>query len=348
MDKRIRLTHSFPADLARQVRIQWPTLPKSPPPLPDESLLQTLIETAYLASMETEEARSLRFTLCCTASSMDAPAQGQGGAVEAWPFAKDRTFSAQEIRRLSVATNVDTSALWVQFSDNAQEPLTIHGLLNLGMPWTSAPNAFAYYYDSLPEALLLRVEAPGQIAVYCGESLVASLKSGRIQVENQLATHDLVAIDPILREGHSVLREQIPAPSRAVERNWEQYEWLSYVNTVLAVVSAIQRSGHGGALILARMGSRFTSDDYVRIKYRLAGGAAHLSSRFVQFVSQHHRYMDVVSLAKRASDSPVVQRQLLTDYLIRDALHRLAEACAFVGNLASTDGGAGHARGLHR
>jgi hypothetical protein len=59
--------HSFPADLAAQVANAWNEFiagEYTPPPLPEVSQLKSLLEIAYFAGMETDEARPLRFMLC--------------------------------------------------------------------------------------------------------------------------------------------------------------------------------------------------------------------------------------------------------------------------------------------
>ena len=60
---------NFPLDLAKQVREKWTTTIVGqyvPPPLPIYQHLKVLLDVAYLASQETDEARQLKFTLCCT------------------------------------------------------------------------------------------------------------------------------------------------------------------------------------------------------------------------------------------------------------------------------------------
>ena len=149
--------HQFPSNLAAEVCQGWSHLiagEYTPPPLPNQSQLKELLEVAYLAGMETDESRPLRFMLCCTKNSDPIARQGDQKPVESWEVAPSRPFNVQEIRRLAAVTDLDASAIWVRFTNDPTEKLEICGLVNLGRSWSVARNAFAYHYDPLPHTLL--------------------------------------------------------------------------------------------------------------------------------------------------------------------------------------------------
>jgi hypothetical protein len=208
--------HDFPAQLSEYVRDKWQFLVADDiyrlPPLPGPAQLLSLLEVAYLASLETDEARPLRFTLCCTPQADRILRHNQNVSVEVWPFSADRPFTIQEIRRLAAATDLDNSAIWVRFPPEPDAPLSIHGIVGLGSSWAAARHAFAYRYESLPEALLVQVPAPGQVIVYQGQFLLASLQSGQIQGGELPSPVGLLGAYPLFEEGHGLLREEITAP----------------------------------------------------------------------------------------------------------------------------------------
>jgi hypothetical protein len=276
--------------------------------------------------------------VCCTPRAAIVHRHGQERIIESWPFAAPRPFSVQEIRRIAVTADVDTAAVWVEFTPDPDEPLVIRGLLNLGSSWARARRAFAYSYDALPEALLVRVDAPGHLTVFQGSYVVASLRSGRIQVETPLSTSDLLGAYPLFREGQKLLRSQITPPRFEVLRDWDQFEWLTYVNTILAIVTSIQAGCHGGALILAGAACSLTAHghDLVKIKYRLAAEPTHLRRRFVEFMNIRHQYGDMVR--QYAVDHAMPPQSQFSLGSLVDAQRKLAETCAFVGNLAAADG----------
>jgi len=122
-------------------------------------------------------------------------------------------------------------------------------------------------------------------------------------------------------------------------REWHEIEWLTYVNTILAVVNTIQMGGHGGALLLAGMNSNLVQDESVKIKYELPSVYHHLRKHFIEFMNLRHQVGDMVYLVEtKGKDAPTEQELHLTDCLLKDAQRRLAETCSFVGNLSGTDG----------
>jgi hypothetical protein len=294
---------------------------------------------AYLTSMETDEARPLRFTLCCTPAVESLFRHNQNVGVEVWPFAADRPFTVQEIRRLAAATDLDTSAIWLHFPQRPDASLSIHGILSLGSSWADARNAFAYQYEPLPEALLVRVPAPGQVEVYQGQLLIASLQSGRIQAGELPSPVGLLGAYPLFEEGHRLLRQQIAPPRYQETHLWQEAEWLAYVNTVLGVVNEVQWRGHGGALIFASKDCRLIQDRFVKIKYALSSQTFHLKERFIELMNLRHRLDDMLWVIKTGDDLIPGEEELsLTALLMQNAQRRLAETCHLVGDLSGTDG----------
>ncbi|MEN9935090.1 MAG: hypothetical protein RLZZ387_1669 [Chloroflexota bacterium] len=216
--------------------------------------------------------------------------------------------------------------------------LIIRGLLNLGSSWIRARRAFAYTYDALPEALLVRVDSPGQLTVFQGSYVVTTFRSGTIQIETPLTTGDLLGAYPLLREGQNLLRPQITPPRYEVLRDRDQFEWLTYVNTTLAIVNSMQASNQGGALILAGRTCNLTPNghDLVKIKYRLTDQAHHLERRYVEFMNIRRQYGDLVR--QNSGDYTASPQGQFSLSSLGDAQRRLAETCAFTGNFGAADG----------
>ena len=290
--------------------------------------------------METDELRPLRFMLCCTPDSDPIGRQGDRRPVESWALAPARPFNIQEIRRLAAVTDLDSSAIWVRFSNGPSEKLEIRGLVNLGRTWSVARNAFAYHYDPLPHALLVRVTAPGRMVIYQGNYCMAKLSGGKLEVgAMRMAGLDLLGADSLFKEGRKVLRTLIVTPGHEPLREWHGFEWLAYVNCILAVVNGMQLAGHGGALILKSIRCKLVQTELVRIKYGLEEGRDHLKNRFVEFMNSRHKHGDMFWLSEWQKERAPNQQQLeLASFQLRETQQQLARTCSFVGELARTDG----------
>ncbi|MNS17984.1 hypothetical protein D3C72_496690 [compost metagenome] len=343
--------HAFPADLADDVAARWGTRVLGVfrrPPLPSREQLRHLLEVAYLASQETDEARPIRFTLCCTPVIDAVRRFQQDTEVQAWNFEAPRAFDVQELRRLAVTTDIDGGAIWVQVPDAPSDPPRIRGLLNLGQSWAHARDAFAFHYDALPDALTIRVDGPGALSVFQGQLAVASLVGGKLR-ESRFAQESLHGIQPLLEEGQAHFADRIEGPRHAPDRLVREFEWTAYVNVLMALLNAIRQRGHGGAVVLAGRNSRVAAPDtrLIRMKYRLENPAPHLADHYIQLVNKRCALADLQWRLEEADEAyrkaleptvPPLNDLRLAYAEVRDANQALAEACAFVGQLAGTDG----------
>ena len=335
------LSYSFPSDFARELQEVWDNLvggQYTPPPLPNPTDLRILLETIYLASMETDEARPLRLSACVTPETMDVLSEEKSGPVEVWPFAKDRPFSVQEIRRLSVATSLDSSAIWVRFAQNEKNLLSIHGIVNFGSSWAYARRCYQYHHDQIPHSFILRVEGAGRLIAYQGHYRVAALIAGEILRSESVSVLDLQGAYPLFSEARKLLRPDVIPPQYESARYWHEFEWIAVINAILSIVNKIQQNGHGGALLLAHQACDL--DEFLRIKYNLSQETNNLRGRLIKFLNLRHRHGDMLWPPQFKENAPKVSedevRWLYTE--IQEAQRRLTESCMFVGNLAGTDG----------
>jgi hypothetical protein len=345
--------YAFPADLVEDVYARWHATAHVTglfrrPTLPPRAQLRRIFQVAYLAGLETDEGRSLRFTLCCTPPLHGVQRYGRDELVEAWELDTPRPFDVQELRRLAATVDMDGAALWVEFRESGDEPACIRGLLNLGRSWAHAREGFAFHYDALPDTLTVRVEGPGRLAVYHGQQEVASLAGGRLG-GGQLVHDSLHGIYSLLEEGRAHFSRLVAGPRLAPGRAAQDFEWTAYMSVLMAIVNSIRNSGHGGALVLTGRSSRAAEPgvELLKAKYRPRRPVTHLADRFVRLLDQRHALIDVQwRLESEAHDAmaapepvvPGLEALRLAYAEVRDANEALAEVCAFVGNLAGTDG----------
>jgi hypothetical protein len=335
--------YGSPDGLAEQLHKSWFKFVASqytPPPVPSLPQLKSLLKVAYLATMEIEEGRPTTFTICCAAKDKIVERDRVNQRVESWPFETVRTFSVQEIRRLAVATNSDSTFVWVQFGQREDSPLEIRGLLNLGQSWAIARNAYTYFYQSLPKTLTVRGISPGYLIVYQGDFVVGQIKSGFVHTgELSLGFMDLVGAYPIFEEGHRALKDMIMIPKHEYIREWHEFEWLAYVNVIIAIVNSIKLQGHGGALIVASPISKIIDDHMLRIKYHFSPPGQYLKESFIEFMNHRHKHSDRLVFLQKHDESTENDQQLnATFFNLLESEKRLAESCVFVGKLSGADG----------
>lgn len=334
--------YNFPINLINAIKERWTTMVMgeySPPPLPSDHQLRSLLEIAYLASMEREETRGLKFTICCTLHSQNSIADFNRRKIKVWKFSEVRLFNLQELKRLAIVSNLENSAIWVNFTVNPDEVLTIKGLLNYGFIWSQTRKSLSYQSELLPHALIIRIEGPGEIKINQGQYLVATLKGGKIIVEPPTSHINLLGAGKLFHEGLILLEKQIQRPKFEHIKEWSEFEYVSYVNTILAIINAIEQKGHGGALIFASQNCDFirNKDTTIQIKYKLEIEKNHLKEDFLKFINTRHKYADLFwlkELGKEVNEIDILKLEKKYE----EKVNRLIETCKFISNLAETDG----------
>ena len=337
------ITYNSPRDLAAKVHKRWTTFVKGDyikPPKPTIFQFKTILEVAYLATMEMEEGRPTTFTVCCVLKNNPIKRDYEDEEVESWPFELKRDFNVQELRRLAVATDPDSTAIWVQFGKTKSTSLEICGLLDLGPSWAKARNAFSYFYQSLPKTLTVRGLSPGHLVVYQGSYAIGEINAGILKVGDlPVGFIDLLGAYPILQQGHKILRNDIIVPKHDYKKVWHEFEWMSYVNVILAIVNSIKLQGHGGALIVAKPASKILGSEIIRLKYQFFPRKEYLKQAFIDFMNSRHKHRDRLIFLKKQKKSDHGDRQLnFLYYQLIEAEKKLAESCNFIGKLSGTDG----------
>lgn len=121
-----------PFGFSRQLCDRWehiPILKSHHRPVPDQ--LAKILESAYFASMETEEGRPLKFGLILRAST-EADEPGYGVA----RFRERRPLSSSEICRLAPATDFSSTFIAVESTDSVP---VIWGTVDVGSEWSLPP-----------------------------------------------------------------------------------------------------------------------------------------------------------------------------------------------------------------
>lgn len=170
--------HAYPAHLAEFTSVRWPSDAAA---LPDAHILEELISTAYQASLLREEERpvSFRLILCDPA---DLPADhGPPKGLHRLVFDRPRPFGKHELRRLSPAATYHRSLIGVRIAgEGAERRPEIWGIVHSGPRWLQDAQGGRKAPNTLPRALVLRIAAPGRLAVACGLDTISELRGGRL------------------------------------------------------------------------------------------------------------------------------------------------------------------------
>jgi len=334
--------YAFPDDLAAQVIERWEHFVArhdSPAPaLPSPADLRHILATAFFASLEREEGRSLRFVLCC-APGIEVLRDGFGEAVPVVPLSPTRPISVEALRALAPAVSPDNAAILVRCprADETAGPCEIAGVLHVGGNLARARTGRSFYYRPAPFALMIDVRDAGELHIYQGGMKLASLKAGRLHDQVAYSALEFLPITDLLARGEDALRPRIVAPDHEPARETSDFEWTALLNTILCIVNGVKAHGHGGTVLLVAPGSEATLP--IRAKFSVDESRSVLSDRFVEFLNTRHVLTEARLHRKRTGESTVPDAAL--SHLQNAAFaaeESLADAADVVAGLTAVDG----------
>ena len=262
---------AYPADLARFIRERWDE--DTAGALPDQPTLETLISTCYQAGLLHEEERAVTFRVILCDPDLLPPREGPPGGTHRLEFPRPRQFDVQEIRRLSPAADYYRSLIGV-CSD--EEGLGIWGLVHTGPRWLRGGQGGRDVPPPLPQALVLRAQGPGRIAVDIGLEALCKLEEGRLSdaslnvFDSRWLPDTFAPVRREIAEIHGGLRDQ----ARKEGEDWARLDndiiRVIGQHTIKRIISAVRDSHHGGTLVIV---PPYLADDilenrYVSLKYK--------------------------------------------------------------------------------
>jgi len=295
------------------------------PPIPPNRLLRELVETAYLAAAVPEEGRYPQFNIVAVPATKSYENVSLG---QVWNFADRRPLSVDEVRRLAPAVDLKKSAILTEWEANGWY---LTGLVDLGTSWSRARIGLQYHYQ-FPSCLFLQIDRIGRIRVYQGQYLVAALVDGQLErhkgFELSLALHKPVS------NGLKKIWPKITYPKIEEPREYENFQFVAFWNTLAALANCINEEAHGGAIVIVPAGKP-ASAKQLRIKYQQC--APTLKDAFIDFMSVRHRVADFIVRIERGEES-VKGDLALAELELAERHLRLVEAIRFVARLSGCDG----------
>lgn len=271
-------THAYTSDLADLALERWRELEAAPNPgpcqprrggLPQLEALRHLFSVAFQASMLREEDRPVRFRLLVGEPHALEPQLGPPEGLHRLRFEKPRPFDEHEIRRLSQAAKYHRSMIGVRAVEDGQ--FEIWGIVQSGPRWMQSARGGRDLPSPIPQdAVVVRVEGAGHVAVAVGDVTLAELLGGHLSggTVNVFEAHWLKSrfVDSRLQ----LLREhELAVGKTAIPLEFEALRSVSQ-QMVKRLISTIQDSRHGGTVVFVpreRTKSVLHETETIQLKY---------------------------------------------------------------------------------
>lgn len=336
------MTYSFPVNLAELILERWHTYVSrgdiKPPALPSLKQLRWILETIFFASLEREEGRDIRFTVCCVPAST-VLRDGSSAKVPLIPLMATQPLSVAALRALAPAVRPDGAAILVNFSVDFDglEETNIAGILHVGGDYVNARAGKSFYYQQPPYALTIEVRGPGELHVYQGAIKLAALISGTIEDQSIASSLDFVPATKILKAGEDALWPRIEPPEHEPPQEWAPFQWTALLNVIICIVNFIRSRGHGGTLLLVEPNA--TNQLPLKIKYLVNYDVNFLDDRFVAYINARHQVGNAVFMQEDDVDgAPSAEILAKLQLSLVAAERELCDAAETIATLSGVDG----------
>lgn len=322
--------YAFPRDLVDEIKAHWDAgLAGKAFGLPDDFMLQCLLETCYHASLRTEEQRPVR----CVVAYVPFESVPQERSLH---FERPVELTDAQIVRLAPVADLRRTLIGCHQIDGQ---LCIWGLMEHGYAWaqyaagdpTDAPVKEA---DLPPGCLTITLEGPGTLSVYQGRHGLVRLREGRIIVPQKNPMRDMSESLGLffhqLVEGlrnSSAYRDRLTLIADDAERSLLGV----YTRSIAAILEHTRLRREGGSIVIARSPLESTT---AQITYTVAkhGG---LTAQIVNYYESLHQLMNPHSSSSEALQNLVRCR---AEAALRLTSQQLLRGINQISLLASVDG----------
>jgi hypothetical protein len=279
---------AYPKDLAALVAERWEyrSGASDPPdrdpihPLPEASVLEGALSACYQASLLREEELPVIFRLALCGPEAFPAEGGPPDGLQRLEFPEPRRFDAQELRRLSPATDYPRSIVGAKH--DGERGLRIWGLVHTGPRWLRDREGGRVTSAPLPPLPVVHVTGPGRLEVRKGSEIVGKLENGALSdasmdvFESEWLPAGFAVARAELMELHLAARERA--------RELDGARWASLdpdlarlIGTQMfkRLVSTVRNFGRGGTLIFVppERTEEFSGENrYVDLKYGFSDG----------------------------------------------------------------------------
>lgn len=261
-----RQQFAYPADLAESVRKNLRQMRRRSPPL---HLLRQLFETAFFASMRTEEAEPIRCSLTYISDKNPDPRPPERIVADRWSVSRFAQPIPLTITNLvKVAKSFDSAASSLAcFAGGGG--LMLWGAIDQRHKRVSYVSRETDCGPERPGYFELTIVGVGTLEVHKDYELVGALRQGRLA---GTFSNVLFESGPVRAALQRAIDEHVRIVKKAVGRelltdrdHWHESVVGDWIASIARVLLGIQQYGHGGAVLLTPNGS----NRGLRIKYPL-------------------------------------------------------------------------------
>ena len=268
------------------------------PQIPNDKILEILLDTAYHASFLTEEERKCKFRIIYIppdgVSSDDKSSRYYEKQLRIISFLDQRTFSPNEITRLSPVAEYERMLICVynMAEQNKGINLKIWGLMDTGENWWQ----FIHHESSSgcppPNAITIESFNPGELKISTQGDLIISLRNGQIN-QHEFGSLWRGPLSDFLYPAQQRLYQDLikKLGVQKYDKDDDDYPQKSYVFFLERILFHILQKKHGGCLIiipsdLSRNDTRIT--DRINFKYRCDYNFA--GDLLIRYLINHKKY----------------------------------------------------------
>lgn len=314
---------------------------REPASMPAKGVFQELVDTAFHASLLTEEKRRPGFRLIYCGPD-DFPSDSP--RYRLLPMPSPRPFSASELIRIAPAADLTRFLICVYPHETSQETLSIWGLLDVGDNWWRFLRHQTGHGIPPPNFLTITSTSPGELSFSAQGSVLLVLKDGELfRSEDPISAGPVAAyLEPARMSLYQETVDELGTKKWDSQGPDDDYPKRLYSDFLKSILQCVSDLGHGGTILVVPEEMDFDDPritDRVLIKYPTDYDRAWQT--LIKKLVNHHRYYDlyfgvldqrVPLTLDRFQDYGVLERK------IRDAERGIQDAAKCVASLAGLDG----------
>jgi hypothetical protein len=321
--------YAFPNDLLDGIKTRWQTVPDQQFELPEDRILQRLLETCYHASFRTSEQRAVHCVVAY-ASAADIPE----GALQLANSSVVLTDS--ELVRLSPVTERHQTVIGC---DQLDDWLRIWGFFEYGHSWVQHsagdPPAVPIQPDDFPpDCLTISIDGPGGLTVSRGRTGLVRLRDGQVIFpQENVLQNEQNPLGIFFRQliANLQLSAQYGDLSSFTDESAGQRSLLNiYTTSVLAILERIRLRQHGGSVVIARLQ---LNEQLAHITYSVSEHVGLLDE-----IMAYKSLNDLMNAPHSASGAAAELERCRAELELRRTSRKLIRAISQISLLAAIDG----------